>query len=936
MERLGGQIKNHNIAIESLSPSRKAEKTIFSSELKKALLFENSFSPDDSGIYLKKRLQDQEREISYLKNDLISFIIQKEQNANLHQQLKFMRDKLSHYENELSEKTLLLSQQDTRKASEEQGGIISNLKEKLKQQEKNINELRTQLSHVTSKYEESEFHRQNLKKKCIELDQELRTKREETEYEREQTVAALEEDNEKLRDELAKSMDSLQKCQVEISYIPQLRKELHMSETCLGTLSKELENEKTIRGELQTEKENTDSLLRNLNRVTRGRDPVEFIEELQEQLNKTNFELMSIGDQVSVLETKQKRHDAETINNTEDIKDFLEKLIGFTETDFYSEGVPVFPRLDNELAEKFHEFYLSFSKRHREALAYFAEMNNIHNELSVKATHYEELTDKLMAKQDQINHHMSGQESMYHKLQGENQILERKLKNSCRELEKHYNILQKFDGVLATYNSEYDTSSLETIQILLEKQGKTLDKLTKLRYCYKELQGKHDHLETSYENQADQFKKCSRQYASKIEYLKEDIDQMTTVISNNERNLKEMVDSYNSLIVQYKQLHGQYEQLKETHKTVHQPKINECLFLTELAKVFFPLLKQRNDLITQKRYCLDALNSYEEQFYYMKDKLALVNKPSPRTHLSKFRSVTMVIICTVKLRKHTGRYEKRTNIDLLSVKSAISLPNLSSCTQNTFLEKLFKKNPDHMNHPIESISLSSPRFIELFDNSYLKLVSQIKRKSKNIDELSKQLSFDKNRNRNLKEEIRDQQAELQSFKQHTTDLLSKIEDSSATKNTFSQRRHSEIEGYKKLIKELQETSVQLKNGVEMIRTERNEYKHDNDEKTKQIEYLEIIIDNLRTCIAKSSRDTPDSIQSEIINLSDLLRKFMVGYTSLEKKLEQNRVYAEEMIDELKKKNRTITLLEKKLIHYKESLTRVSSKNRCKEACISSQ
>ena len=299
-------IREHNSQIEQLSP-KKTHSRQSSGELK--IKREGTRYFQERILQLTKEVKDKEREIMYLQRNVSTLESYKEQCQNLQKQIKLMREKLSHYETEASEKVMAFlsiqndvvpewerCKQDLEKLQEENLKLNKNLEQvnhQLQEKSESFSRLKQDYTALEKTFHSIEEDKRNLKLKLNETNEKLKVSEQQNQKytqtikEKEQLNSAFEEDNERLREQLEKALDSLQKCQNEISSIPNFQQEIKHYEKLITSASKETEKEKTKRLRYQEESNALKKQLNQIYDLTQQEDPYEFIKSLLRKFNET-------------------------------------------------------------------------------------------------------------------------------------------------------------------------------------------------------------------------------------------------------------------------------------------------------------------------------------------------------------------------------------------------------------------------------------------------------------------------------------------------------------------------------------------------------------------------------------------------------------------------------------------------------------------------
>ena len=401
------QIKEHNTHIEKITPSRTRRHSIQSS------FDEIPQKPDSQQkmLAMAKDIKEKEREISYLKRDIASLEIYKDQCLNMQAQIRYLREKSVLSEREAQQKSLLLSSFETKtlpklekfenelkessqtteklqklyaqakKDADDKTVLITSLKQNYSGQDSSIKaleedkrSLKLKISDIQSKFEEI-----NVKyEKTIEH---LKNK--------EQLTLALEEDNERLRAQIENTMESLQKCQYELGLLPKLRQDIHQREQLITTATREIEKEKTLRIKAHEEKEAVETQLANIFDYAEGNDPIEYIQELKNLINKSTKDYSLLNEELSQLKEKQKNNDLDASNTLQSLISFLENISKTLLDDFFSDEVVIY-RIENSSAAPVLKYFCEqLQKCQLKAYDKISELQKTENFLMEKLEIYE-------------------------------------------------------------------------------------------------------------------------------------------------------------------------------------------------------------------------------------------------------------------------------------------------------------------------------------------------------------------------------------------------------------------------------------------------------------------------------------------------------------------------------------------------------------------
>ncbi|CAG9325750.1 unnamed protein product [Blepharisma stoltei] len=881
LQNLEAHIKEHNIQLESLSPVKQkiSSQSSVSSEMRlKNHYMENiPITMQQRVLQLSKDVKDKEREILNLQRDLVSLDSYKEQNNNLQLQVKVLREKIVMFEREINQKNLELNNiegkikprmEDVEKELQEQLDINANLQKTFNQLKKESDEkthiiqsLRQDYTNLENTYKSTEDEKRIYKQKFNDLDERYKGQVDEFEraasivQEKEQISLALEEDNERLRCELEKAMDSLQKCQVELSFIPKLRQELHQSEQLIAAASRELEKEKNFKAKLQNDKEEAEEMLKKITKATEGNDPVEYIEELLNKLEKSKNDLVLIQDELNELEERQRYADREASYIVKLLSNYFEKISESLKSGiFLCEEIPMFPKIESDVEASVALLYNVLQKCKVEAQEKVREQSKVNQTLTERLNKYEKNISLLREKQEEVNVQIQEQEILSQELANEKNRLEKELEQRVVELENSENIKYKL-----TEDLEEAKKIIEkTTQILsFDKRGSKneLDSLAKVAMIrlgkaeddrnrlYEEVEELKKWQDTAVQDKKA-YEQRTKEYLSRMQEMSRQIEGLTEIIDQNEKSMKDVLERYNDAITQLHETEKSYKELESDNR--------KLVYCIEESKNNEEILIKAISFASQSDEKIEILESLSE---------------------GKEKS------------KATEEMVKNFNEFIEGMQEKISKQSNVIVEMNEKIQELMKTRQEKEN--------------------------ELEQQRKHRDALEKQVKEMAEKIENLIKE---------------NGILVKYQDEvgKLAKNVKKLKRNEEVleeevENYKKVMIDLQRTSIELQDHVKILTAQRSELQEDNQLKLKHIKSLEQIVtrletslshaDNARIASETSPNKSSEQLSQEVTQLSDLLKKFIDGYAFLESKLNENSKYCENMVRELTVKTRKIQLLE---------------------------
>jgi chromosome segregation ATPase len=455
LQNLEAHIKEHNTHIEKLTPLRTRHHSRQSSIVDEIPKKPLEFSSQEKLLAMAKELKEKERELSYLKRDIAGLEIYKDQCINMQGQIKLLREKAVLCEREAQAKSFLLSTLETstvpkaekleielketsskyenlqksytqvKKELEEKTFLVNSLKQNYSGQDNLIKTLEEEKRALKFKLSELQLKFEEV---CIQNDKNLDHLKN-----KDQLTLALEEDNERLRAQIENTMESLQKCQYELSLLPKLRQDIHQREQLISAASREIEKEKAAKLKAIEEKSSMEKQFEIITECTEGNNPLDYIQELKSLLNKSAKDHSSINDELVHLKEKQRYIDIESTQALQFINNFLEIVTKTLVEDLSSDDIITFPAIDNMsypiLTLLCQQIQIS-QKNWLERLVEIEESNNYLNE---KISKYEKNVS-IRQKVQEMEERILGQEKLSEQLTKENFRIKKELETCKQEL----------------------------------------------------------------------------------------------------------------------------------------------------------------------------------------------------------------------------------------------------------------------------------------------------------------------------------------------------------------------------------------------------------------------------------------------------------------------------------------------------------------------
>jgi chromosome segregation ATPase len=718
LQNLEAHIKEHNSHIEKITPLRTKQHSRQSSLLED-LTKRSTETPSTAKLLsMAKDLREKDLQIMYLKSDVASLEIYKDQCLNMQNQVKLLREKAVLCERESQSKTSKLSNlettavprleqlesdlKDLKSINENLQSVLSQTRKDLEEKTSQVTSLKQATSGQDSSIKSLEEEKRQLKGKLAELQQKLdeliRQHEKNKEYlkQKEQLSMALEEDNERLRAQIENTMESLQKCQYEISLLPMLRQDVHHREQLISTASREIEREKSLRQKMAEDKEKLEIQLANLYEITEGTDPFEYLQELKEIIGKSKKEHLSINEELVRMKETHYKYEKDNSELLEYTSTCIENFCKFFQSCLFDGENVETPELDESVKLVIEPLYLHLKKaknRMEEIICELQDTNEILKEKNSQIRKRMEETEEMIIKQ----------EFLTEQLTQENKKIKKELE-SLRE------------DLVETNNKA------ETAEIELNESLKTSEALKKNYFLLKkELEDKVSALTSAKQNNFKQENLIEQIDDEKryIESEKNTLEDQIKILENQKKILEEekkiMMKKFSEIQKEFETFIGQHE--KNTKKT------------KELDEVVSEL-KDENDVLKEE---VERSNEANKRLFEENERMSR----ELENQIEKIEECQNEIINIPKMKQEIKQQSQQ--IVVLTLELEKEKENLLKSQKNSknLEEKLTKvKTAAENNDPSELIqTLKSEKLKLTQENSSLKQL--LEKTEKNYIDLGK-------------------------------------------------------------------------------------------------------------------------------------------------------------------------------------------------------
>lgn len=940
LQNLEAHIKEHNVQIDKLTPMRSKHHSRQSSGVEEILKKSLGNDSQQRMIAMAKEMKEKEREILYLKSDLAGLEIYKEQCGNLKAQIKALREKNVICEREAQKKADVLSGLETntvprmekldkelkeavygneklqkglnaaKKEAEEKGGALANLKNSyagLDNTIKGLEEDKRSLKLKLTEIQETHLELLNAHEKNIEH---LQNK--------EQLTLALEEDNERLRAQIEKTMESLQKCQYELGLLPKLRQEIHQREQLISAASREIEKEKNLRVFEQDEKEKLELQLGSIIESTEGENPIEYIEKLKKILSKASRDHTVINEELVNLKNKQKYNDIESTQTLQNVASCLDIIARTLPEKFLSEEIASFPDVDRTTQSILSFFCEQLQKCQSNCISKLSALQEKNHFLS-ECLEKLEKNGLIREKVEEMDSLMQTQKKLCEQLSKENFRIKKDLDLSGEKLMESESEKQGLIGEIDHLKIEIDRlegfirDSLEkmsyqvweenwgigdAIQFIISELKQKVESNKKLGKGLEDYKKIVDSIAEKHQIEKEGFENATAEYLARMQEMGKQIEDLTGIIDENESHLKDTLDRYNDSVGIINRKNGDFQDLEEKSIKIMEKLENYSKDRDLLSRAFVPMTKNYQSLQWQKKFLMSRVRIFEILLNEISKNIEKVAKISQVPKRNRIKTVSFMLIFVSRLKKFGKKTTKvikieGTTFQLCKVKVPESISN-----EIQFVTQLLSPLKSLKYHKFQE----SPRFLpehsrllEVFPKIFEKFSRQGDTIKETNSKLQEVISI-RNENDEEMSKLLEYCKDLEKNNLELAENLENSENQMYAHSTHSAKLEQELIHHKNILKELQEAANELQEYVKVLSAQRSELQQENQLKAETISSFQQIIEKLKNAfLSISNSENSEEIQ-EII---ELLRNYIEGYTVLQKKIEKHFIFSEEILQKLK-------------------------------------
>lgn len=634
-------------------------------------------------LSMAKDIKDKDREILSLKKDIASLEIYKDQCSNMQTQIKLLREKIVIHERESQSKSTILSSLESnafpklekldsdlktaiqnneklqkshsqaKKDNEDKHALITKLKQTCSGQEATIKSLEEERRSLKIKFSEIQNKIEDLAKQQEKSIENLKNK--------EDLSLALEEDNERLRSQIENTMESLQKCQYELSLLPKLKQEIYQREQLISAASKEIDKEKTLKNKAIEEKENTEMQLANVFECTEGNDPIEYIQGLKALLNKNAKDQSDANEDIMILKENQRNLNIENAQSMKYISGYLESVSKVIAEEFIGMRLIKFPEIEPDFKPVLQGVCDQIEKTQKKYRDNIIEMQEVNQLLSERLAQLQK-DIPLWQRVEDMEKLIQQQETLSAQLTEENIKIKKELEIRNKDL--HRSELDKHDLIKELESLEQQKilieNQLEALQIthesLIKEHKSLIIKAEDKDELNSALEVNNQQLLKQIENTMDSLEKCQRELCY-IPKLKQEIYTKEQMLLAGTRELEKLKQEILSRDQVLNNVSKDIDKIQnETHSREHAfSSLNR-----EMDKLKFDLANKENFIakltkkVSKKK---SAIEDFKAKVEDMDKQLAVIQKltedKSPVEYIEELKickeSLNKVIIPKLKL-----------------------------------------------------------------------------------------------------------------------------------------------------------------------------------------------------------------------------------------------------------------------------------------------
>ncbi|OMJ89871.1 hypothetical protein SteCoe_7856 [Stentor coeruleus] len=634
-------------------------------------------------LSMAKDIKDRDREILSLKGDIASLEIYKDQCSNMQTQIKLLREKIVIHERESQSKSTILSSLEsntfpklekldsdlklaiqnneklqksynqTKKDNEDKLVLITKLKQTCSGQEAAIKSLEEEKRNLKIKFSEIQNKIEDLAKQQEKSIESLKNK--------EDLSLALEEDNDRLRSQIENTMESLQKCQYELSLLPKLKQEIYQREQLISAASKEIDKEKSLKNKAIEEKENTEMQLANIFECTDGNDPAEYIQRLKALLNKTAKDQSDANENIMILKENQRSLNIENAQSMNYISEYLQNVSKIIAEEFMGMRVMKFPEIEPDFKSVLHGVCDQIEKTQISCRDKIIEIQEVNQLLSERIAQLQK-DIPLWQRVEDMENLIQKQETLSSQLTEENIKIKKELEIRNKDL--HLSEQDKHDLIKELEALEQQKilieNQLEAFQIshenLLKDHKNLINQTAKKDELNKSLEESNQQLLKQIENTMDSLEKCQREL-SYIPKLKQEIHTKEQMLLAGTRELEKLKQE---ILSRDQVLNNVSKDIDKIQNETHSREQAFSSLNREMDKMKFDLINKENFIVkltkkvNKKKLIIEDFKARVED---MDKQLIVIQKltedKNPVEYIEELKickeSLNMVIIPKLKL-----------------------------------------------------------------------------------------------------------------------------------------------------------------------------------------------------------------------------------------------------------------------------------------------
>jgi len=932
---------------------------------------------------LTQDLKDKELRLGSVQRELSSMENYREQCVNLKAQIMLYIEKISHYETELHGKNKRLSELERTTTPK-----ISNYEYKLNESRRTVESLTSELSSVKkelkSKSSELDILQSQVKSLDSQLNETMNRSRDETERykdeidqyrmwretakeeqnrlvdmlsEKEANLEEMDANNERLRAELRKAVESLQLCQNEILIIPKLQTDVSRIEKANTELNGQVEGLTSKLNEAEKELADLKAYRQELKGLCEGKDPQIYIPELTAKIKQSQVVLNQMQTDLTMIEQIQSQSTDDAKLAAERLNHLGESWADWTEKFLNSSEEPPKMQAEGNILRALEPFVTGLRRQmirlKRDVMHALEEADKGKQDCLDNLAAHDSALYSLRQKSESFATQILQQDKLVKKMTDQNTYLEaalnkqadsaNKFKHKVDELKKELKAIKKDQSVegeelgrvLQLMRRESKGNNLANIKEIGKEVGRLLAEVAQALNGVELKAREIKHLQGTIEHNLKDYESSKLEYYSRVTTMNRQIEKLTEMVEQNDAHSHEILKRFEASEAEIEFYQAELKKAEDLSSKERQLRLEERKLAGCLMQSLKVLVERYYTLRTHKDFYADQVDSIRDR---LKAALGKELSERPKTSpLSRFRSAGFAILSFIRLNRIRGQIQRGQAMMYNEVPLHLSKtdPVFNIAITGSGSELVYSVLAA-MDAQANSTAQSEPIKLPCSPNSapyYLYELHQIlgivseARTSQHTELESKSKALVAL----LESRLNDSQEKIHKLEQMVSDMMydagtvDTLSRQNAALEIELKRSQEEVDAYKQIIRELKSTTEEMQSHTELLAARQADLIKDIDFKASHIQSQDQLIAKFKKRLdaSESERKKSDNncrdyisrletMTSEFSKLANTCERLKQEYFTMKSRVEEVNANYERVCQDLRVKTKTVAHLEKRL------------------------